>query len=159
MRISHICVICWLLTSALSFAQSPTAKFDSGNTTGIPAYPKAVASEHTDSRGTVSLVDGAQAHRLAATAYLSADKPDKVLQFYRDRMKSEGQVVECSGGKNTVVDVQLNDEVFADPSKCRADNFAAGGTQLMVISSGAQKIVVVLPHGNGSEIALVSVKP
>ena len=78
-------------------------------------YPRAVASEHTDGRGTVSLVDGAQVHRLAASAYLSTDKPAKVLQFYRDRLKNEGQLVECPGGKNTTVDVELNDEVFADP--------------------------------------------
>jgi hypothetical protein len=158
MRVRTIGMICGLF-SAFAFAQSQTTKFDSGNTTGIAIYPKAVVSEHMDGRGTVSLVDGAQVHRLAASAYISADKPEKVLQFYRDRLKNDGQVVECSGGKNDTVDVQLNDEVFADPSKCRRENFAAGGTQLKVINTGEQKIVVVLPHGNGSEIALVKVKP
>jgi len=159
MRTNAICTISGLLISLSLFAQSTGAKFDSGNTTKIAVYPKAVASEHTDGRGTVSLVDGAQVHRLAASAYLSTDKPDKVLQFYRDRLRSEGQLVECSGGKNRTVDVELNDEVFADPSKCRSESFAAGGTQLKVINADQQKIVVVLPHGNGSEIALVSVKP
>ena len=159
MRINAMCTVSGLLISLSLFAQSPGAKFDSGNTTGIWVYPKAVTSEHTDGRGTVSLVDGAQVHRLAASAYLSTDKPAKVLQFYRDRLKTEGQLVECSGGKNTTVDVELNDEVFADPSKCRGESFAAGGTELKVLNSDQQKIVVVLPHGNGSEIALVSVKP
>ena len=68
MRIDVIGVIFGFCISALAFAQSPTAKFDTGNTTGSAVYPKAVVSEHTDGRGTVSLVDGAQGHRLAANA-------------------------------------------------------------------------------------------
>jgi len=57
------------------------------------------------------------------------------------------------------VDVQLDDVAFTDPSACHAENIAAGGTELKLIGHDEQKIVVVLPHGNGSEIALVSVKP
>lgn len=149
-----------LLISALAFGQpqDSSSKFNSGNSTGLPVYPRAVASEHTDGRGTVSVVDGAQVHRLAASAYVSGDKPEKVLQFYRYQLKAQEQLVECSGGTNSTVDVQLNDAAFAEPSKCRADDFAAGGTELKVNSGGEQRIVVVLAHGNGSEIALVSVK-
>ena len=154
-------VACLLLALASGFvlAQVTASKFDAGNSTGLPVYPKAVLSEHTDGRGTVSLTDGTHAHSVAASAYLSQDKPDRVLQFYRDRLKAKGQIVECSGGKNDDVDVQLNEESLADPSACRAEDFAASGTQLKVISGGEQKIVVVLPHNSGSEIALVSVKP
>ena len=153
--------IATILSCGFAFAQGQTtaSRFNSGNGTGLPVYPRAVASEHTDDRGTVSVVDGSQVHRLAANAYISSDKPGKVLQFYRDRLKSLGQVVECSGGKNKAVDVQLNDAAFADPSVCRADDFAAGGTELKVVTGGEQRIIVVLTHGNGSEIALVSVKP
>jgi len=146
------------LLSAFALAQLPANKFDTANSTGIPVYPRAVSSEHADGRGTVSLVDGT-AHRVAANAYFSQDKPDKVLQFYRDRLKGKGQVIECSGGKNEEVDVQLDDVAFTDPSACHAENIAAGGTELKLIGHDEQKIVVVLPHGNGSEIALVSVKP
>ena len=147
------------LTSGFAFAQTSGNKFDAGNGPGLPVYPKAVLSEHADGRGTVSLTDGTRAHSVAASAYLSQDKPDKVLQFYRDRLKAKGQVVECSGGKNNDVDVQLNDAAFTAPSACHARDFAASGTLLKLISGDEQKIVVVLPHGNGSEIALVSVDP
>lgn len=150
-----------LLAATLGFGQphqNQANKWDDGNSTGIPVYPKAIASEHTDDRGTVSLVDGAQVHRLAANAYISADKPGKVLEFYRDQLKSFGKVVECSGGENHTVDVELNDTEFADPTPCRASEFASNGTELKVIGSGEQRIVVVLPHANGSEIALVSVR-
>jgi hypothetical protein len=82
-----------------------------------------------------------------------------VLQFYRDRLKkSGGPVVECTGGTNHDVDVELDAAAFADPSACSPDHFAASGTELKVSSNGEQRIVVVLPHGSGSEIALVSVK-
>ena len=160
MRNSSLCATL-LLASTLGFGQpqqTPANKWADGNSTGIPVYPKAIASEHTDDRGTVSLVEGAQAHRLAANAYISADKPEKVLQFYRERLKSYGQVVECSGGENRTVDVELNDAEFANPAPCRGSEFAANGTELKVIGSSEQRIVVVLPHGNGSEIALVSVR-
>lgn len=133
-------------------------RFNGGNSTGIPVYPKAMASDHSDGRGTVSMDDKSEVHRLAASAYFSADKPDKVLQFYRERLKTSGQVTECSGGQNSMVDVQLNEAAFANPSACNAEDFAASGTELKVNSSGEQKIVVVLPQGSGSEIALVSVK-
>lgn len=158
MRLTVIC-LGLALVSVFTLAQTPVNRFDAGNSSGLPVYPQAVSSEHSDGRGTVSLVDSTQAHRLAAGAYISQDKPEKVLQFYRDRLKGHGQLVECSGGTNNDVDVQLNDAAFADPSACHAENFATGGTQLKVMAGGEQKIVVVLPHGNGSEVALVSVKP
>ena len=158
MRLTVIC-LGLAVVSAFALAQTPVDRFDAGNSSGLPIYPKAISSEHTDGRGTVSLVHGTQAHRVAASAYISQDKPEKVLQFYRDRLKGHGQLIECSGGKNNEVDVELNDAAFADASACHAENFAASGTELKVITGGEQKIVVVLPQGNGSEIALVSVKP
>ena len=146
-----------LVLSGLAVAQGAD-RFDSGNSTGLPTYPRAIASDHNDGRGTVSLSEGTQAHRVAAGAYFTPDPPKKVLQFYRDHLRSSGQVVECSGGKNTTVDVELDESAFADPSACNADSFADSGTEVKVTSNGEQKIVVVLPHGSGSEIALVSVK-
>jgi hypothetical protein len=143
-----------LLFSTFVFGQA--GKFNTGNGTGIPIYPNSLASEHEDDRGTVSLVAGAQAHRVAASKYVSHDKPQKVLQFYRDRLRTFGPVVECSGGENTAVDVQLTDA--SDATSCSKEDFAAGGTELKVIANGEQRIVVVLPHGDGAEIALVRVK-
>lgn len=149
------------LLNGFAFSQviASADRFNTGNSTGLPLYPGAVASEHTDDRGTVSMTDSSQVRKLAAGAYLSNDKPEQVLQFYRERLKSMGQVVECTGGANTIVDVQLNDAAFENPSACNTEDFAASGTELKVVNNGEQKIVVVLPHRSGSEIALVNVKP
>ena len=138
-------------------ASVPAPPDEPASSLGIPVYPKAAAGEHTDGRGTVSLVDGAHVHRLAASAYFSGDHPDKVIQFYRDQLKSYGRVVECSGGRNTKVDVQLNRDSLADLEACRASDFADGGTELKVRALGDERIVVVRPHASGSEIALVRI--
>ena len=166
MRVSCLClypcaccaVVLLLSLSGWTQMQSPD-RFNAGNSTGIPLYPKAQASDHADGRGTVSMSDQSEVHRLAAAAYFSGDRPEKVLQFYRERLKQSGALTECSGGTNRDVDVQLTVASFADPAACNAEDFAAGGTELKTSGSGGQKIVVVSPHGGGSEIALVSVRP
>ncbi len=122
---------------------------------GIPVYPNAVAGDHSDGRGTVSLVEGAHVHHLAAAAYFSQDQPGKVLAFYRDQLKSYGPVIECAGGTNSKVDVQVDEDALADPTACRRENFAQNGTELKVSKAGDERVVVVQPHGSGSEIALV----
>lgn len=145
------------LLCGLAFAHGQT-QFDSGNHTGLPVYPHSKVREGGD-RGTVSLVAGAAARRLAATKYVSQDASEKVLQFYRVRMKSLGQPIECAGGKNTTVDVQLTDASLSDASGCNVEDFAAGGTELKLISNGEQRLVVLIPLAHGTEIALVSVRP
>ena len=126
---------------------------------GIPIYPNAVAGDHPDGRGTVSLTDSVHVHRLAAAAYFSQDEPAKVLAFYRDRLKSDGELIECPGGSNSRVDVQVDQEAIANPAACKGENFAQNGTELKVSKAGDQRIVVVQPHGSGSEIALVRLDP
>ena len=145
------------LLCGLAFAYGQ-AQFEAGNHTGLPVYPRSKVREGGD-RGTVSLVAGAAAHRLAATKYVSQDAPEKVLQFYRTRLKALGQPIECVGGKNSQVDVQLTDASLDKASECNADDFAIGGTELKVVADGEQRIVVLTPVAHGTEIALVSVRP
>lgn len=146
------------LLCAFAVAQGQSHFNDSGNGTGLPVYPKAKLREG-DGRGTVSLVAGGVAHRLAATKYVSQDSPEKVLQFYRARLKALGTPIECAGGKNTEVDVQLTHASLNGGSGCDAADFAAGGTELKVITNREQRIVVLTPFARGTEIALVSVSP
>ena len=126
---------------------------------GIPIYPNAIAGDHPDGRGTVSLRDSVHVHHLAAAAYFSQDEPAKVLAFYRERLKSNGEVIECAGGTNSKVDVQVDNDAVANPVACRRENFAQNGTELKVSKAGDERIVVVQPHGSGSEIALVRLDP
>ncbi|HET9743991.1 MAG TPA: M56 family metallopeptidase [Terriglobales bacterium] len=125
----------------------------------LPVYPQAVAIEHRDGRGTVSLIGGAHVRSLRAEAYLSRDKMDKVLPFYRERMKQYGKVIECAGGANDRVDVRLDPDSIAHPGVCRADEFATDGTELKVVDGDARLVTVVRSDDQGSEIALVSYTP
>lgn len=86
-----------LLLGAFPLAQGQS-RFNSGNATGLPVYPHAKVREG-GGRGTVSLAAKGTARRLAAAKYVSEDSPEKVLQFYRARLKALGSPVECSGGK------------------------------------------------------------
>ena len=125
---------------------------------GMPVYPRATEFEHQDGRGTVSLTGGGHVHQLQAGAYLSRDNPEKILQFYRERLNNYGQVIECANGANTQVDVELNDASLRKPSACRPNEFAAGGRELKV-DGRERRIVVALPHDTGAEIALVRYEP
>jgi beta-lactamase regulating signal transducer with metallopeptidase domain len=126
---------------------------------GMPLYPGATVLEHSDGRGTVSLIRGAHVHQLQASSYLSRDNPQKVLQFYRDRLRNYGPVVECAGGTNPQVDFELDEASLRDPSVCRSSEFGAGGTEIKVDGSDDRRVVVTLPHEAGSEIALVRYQP
>ena len=67
--------------------------------------------------------------------------------------------MECQNGTNKKGNLQVDDKVTAHPSNCYPENFAAGGTLLKAVNGATQKIVVVLPQGNGSEFSLFVVGP
>lgn len=149
-------------TSSEGIELAAVATSNSWNETAgfhLPVYPHAVAIEHRDGRGTVSLIGGAHVRSMRAEAYLSRDKMNKVLPFYRQQMKQYGKVIECAGGANDRVDVRLDPDSIAHPAVCRADEFAADGTELKVVDGAARLVIVVRSDDQGSEIALVSYTP
>jgi hypothetical protein len=126
----------------------------------LPAYPNAKPMDrHPDGRYTLMLkaLDG----YASGASYSSPDKPQQVLEFYRDRMKALGEVVECQNGTNKKGDLLVDEKVTGHPSagNCYPENFAAGGTLLKTVSGATQRIVVVVPQGDGSEISLYTVRP
>jgi hypothetical protein len=124
----------------------------------LPVYPNAkVMDDHPDGRSTLALKS---LHGYSSGAsYSSSDSPKQVLDFYRGRLKELGQVVECHNGTNKKVDLQVDEKVTAHPGNCYPESFAAGGTLLKAVKGATQAIVVVLPQGEGSEIALFTVRP
>jgi hypothetical protein len=124
----------------------------------LPAYPNAKPMDrHPDGRYTLILK--ALHGSASGASYSSPDRPQQVLEFYRDRMKLLGEVVECQNGTNKKGDLQVDEKVTAHPSNCYPENFAAGGTLLKTVNGATQRIVVVLPQGDGSEISLFTVRP
>ena len=126
----------------------------------LPAYPNAKPMDrHPDGRYTLMLK--ALHGSASGASYSSPDRPQQVLEFYRDRMKRLGEVVECQNGTNKKGDLLVDEKVTGHLSagNCYPENFAAGGTLLRTVTGATQRIVVVLPQGDGSEISLFTVRP
>lgn len=128
---------------------------------GLPIYPAArMAPERSAfdrGRGTVS-VENASVSQLEAARYVSNDPPEKVLDYYRSRMRSYGEVIQCNGGRNTKVDVKLDDQALSNPASCDAHNFGENATELKVGDETDQNIVAVRQRGRGTEFSLVHVR-
>jgi len=124
---------------------------------GLPVYSNAhERPDGADELATVTTGD-LTVHAVAAGTWLSNDSPDRVLAYYRDRLKSRGNVIECDHGANPTYHVRLRAGSHA--RACDAGDFAVDGTELKVVYGGDQDIVVVRPwRDGGTEFALVHVR-
>jgi hypothetical protein len=131
--------------------------------TGLPLYPGARLKADADSQNKVNLgiLTEAFGFRLVVVSYDSDDAPSKVIDFYRDKLKKYGKVLECHSQKHGGdVDVHTDDENSKKSKelKCEGDN-AGPVTELKVGTEDNQHVVAVEPndgHG-GSTFALVYV--
>ena len=85
-----------------------------------------------------------------AATYESADTQDKVLDFYRQEMKTYGPVTECRG------DVDFRGGGRERRPVCK-EKPSSRDVQLLTGTEDRQRVVSVKPRGGGSEIALVFV--
>ena len=137
--------------------------------TGLPVYPGARQvvredhDEHDSNSANVNIAIGDFALKVVAVKFESDDSPDKVLAFYRDKVKAygaSGKYLECHG-----LDIEVNGGGFSshddDDSKelsCGSKHAGRGdSTELKAGTPDRQHIVSVKPKGNGSEFALVYV--
>jgi hypothetical protein len=130
-------------------AGSVSVRTDEPVETGLPVYPGAtIVRERGEAESAnVDVSAFGVGVKVAAGKFESADGTDKVLAFYRDAMRSYGPVTECDGE----VDFE-GDRAVCKPS--------SGGRekQLVVGREGDQRVVVVKPRGDGSEINVVHVR-
>jgi hypothetical protein len=130
---------------------------------GLPLYPgarpKSDDEEHND-RANMSLLTEAFGMKLIVASYVSDDAPEKVLHFYRDKLKKYGKVLECHS-KNHEGDISVHDD-DKDSGKSRelkCDENSGPVTDLKVGTEDNQRIVAVEPgeSSKGSKFALVYV--
>ena len=124
---------------------------DNAGDTGLPVYPGArVSREGSDGnseRANVAIGTPWFGLRVVAAEYESGDAPDRILDFYRDQLKSFGAVTECRGDLN-----------FKDGHPdCRAQP-GSDHVQLLTGTEQRHRMVSVKPRGNGTEFALVSIQ-
>jgi hypothetical protein len=135
---------------------------------GLPLYPGArpKVDEKNDSQANLSLLTDAFGIKLVVANYESDDDPAKVLDFYRDKLKKYGKVLECHTEKHGGdVDVNDNDDnkKTGDAKKSKelqCDGSKGPVTELKAGTEDNQHVVAVEPRhdSKGSTFALVYVR-
>jgi hypothetical protein len=131
--------------------------------TGIAVYPGAtiVEKERGNDSANVSVDSSFFGVKVVALKFRTNDPPDKVLSYYRDQLKSFGNVLECRGvsGGHSVGAPGESRELTCDDRRNGVNiNIDTSGTELKVGTTDRQHIVSVKPSGGGSEFALVYVQ-
>jgi hypothetical protein len=142
-------------------APGASVKVDTGKTTndtGLSLYPGAQEKRNTadgKQRAHVSVDTPFLNVKVVALSFTSADSPEKILNFYRNRMAGFGTVVECKGGSDD------NDfgsgRKLESPVKCGKEHGEPGEITLKVGTEGNQRVVSVKPSGSGSQFSLIYV--
>lgn len=125
--------------------------------TGLPVYPGAQRVTDNDSdkhAANVNISSGSFGLKVVAIKFRSDDPPDKVLSFYRPKMKDfGGKFLECQ--QEGFVTYNHSD----DSKELTCDHGSRNGNnvELKAGTPDRQHIVAVKPIGSGSEFALVYV--
>ena len=137
---------------------------------GLPVYPGARPRLHDDNRSNanLSLFTSAFGIKLLIANYDSDDTSDKLISFYRDKLKKYGKVLECHtdehAGDVDINGLQFHDEDSQDHSskskelKCEGDK-TGNSIELKVGTEDDQHVVAIQPakNGKGTTFALVYV--
>ncbi len=134
---------------------------------GLPIYPGARVKRDDDkdkNSANLSLLTGAFGMKLVVMNFVSDDSPDKILDFYRGKLKRFGRVIECHSS-GTDVDVHdTDDDKDKDQGrnkelKCEGDN-KGDNVELKAGTEDNQHTVAVEPNksGHGVTFALVYVR-
>jgi len=131
--------------------------------TGLPLYPGArlKSDEENQNKVNLGILTEAFGIKLVIVNYDSDDAPGKVIDFYRDKLKKYGKVLECHSHKHGGdVDVNTDDKDSPKPKEvtCEGDN-KGSVTELKVGTEDNQHVVAIEPNEghSGSTFALVYV--
>jgi hypothetical protein len=135
---------------------------------GLPLYPgarlKTEGRDQDKNQANLSILTDAFGMKLVVAKYESDDAPAKIVDFYRDKLKKYGKVLECHsqkhGGDVSVHDdskdsKDSNDSKGSKELKC--DENSGPVTELKVGTEDNQHVVAVEPRdaSKGSTFALV----
>jgi len=128
---------------------------------GLPIYPGARLKHDNDNSNAVNLGLFTEAFgiKLVVASYESDDAPAQVVEYYRDKLKRYGKVLEChthEHGGDVHADVDDNDDKDKDkdkdehskPVKCEGDN-SGPVTELKVGTEDNQHVVAIEPRDGG----------
>jgi hypothetical protein len=128
---------------------------------GLPLYPGARLRHDEENSGAANLSLFTQAFglKLVVAKYDSDDAPAKIIDYYRERLKKYGKVIEChtrehEGGHADVDDDDQAEGHAAKAVKCEGDN-RGPVTELKVGTEENQHVVSVEPNKSGSSFVLL----
>jgi hypothetical protein len=127
---------------------------------GLPLYPGA-RPKHDDNNDPINfgILTESFGLKVVVAKYNSDDAPAKIIDFYRDKLKKYGKVLECHSQKHGG-DVEVNDDKDSKDSKeLKCEENSGPVTELKVGTEDDQHVVAVEPSeaGKGSTFALVYV--
>jgi len=129
---------------------------------GVPLYPGArlKSDDENRDRANLSVLTEAFGMKLVVANYVSNDDPSKVIDFYRNKLKKYGKVLECHSDKHGG-DVSVNDDNknSSNSKELKCEENSGPVTELKVGTENNQHIVAVEPgeKSKGSSFALVYV--
>jgi len=131
---------------------------------GLPLYPGArlKSDEQNKNQANLSVLTEAFGMKLIVASYDSDDAPNKVIDFYRDKLKKYGKVLECHSQKHGGdIDVHEGDKDkdSKDNNELKCNESSGPVTELKVGTENNQHMVAIEPRdtGKGSTFALVYV--
>ena len=120
---------------------------------GLPVYPGARERKSGENRNSanLSLFTSAFGVKLVVLNYDSDDAPDKIIAFYRSKLKKYGKVLECrTSQRSGDVNTDSDDSQKSKELKCEGDQ--TGNTiELKAGTEDNQHIVAISPAENGGK--------
>jgi hypothetical protein len=119
---------------------------------GLPLYPGARLKSNGEdqSQANLSIATESFGMKLVVANYVSDDAPGKLLDFYRDKLKKYGKVLECHSAKLGDVSAHDDDKDSSKSKELKCDENSGPVTELKVGTEDNQHIVAVEP-GEGSK--------
>ena len=130
---------------------------------GLPLYPGAQLRAENASRNHANLSISTEnfGFTLIVANYDSEDSPDKVIQFYRNKLKKYGKVLEChTNQRGGDVDAHAGDSDSAEGKELKCDENNGPVVELKAGTKDDQHIVAIEPkddHG-GTTFAMVYIQ-
>ena len=133
---------------------------------GLPLYPEVRLKSDDENRSpaNLSVLTEGFGIKLVVVQYASDDAPAKIIDFYRDKLKKYGKVLECHskkhGGDVSIHDDDKTSKDNKDPKdskELKCDENSGPVTELKVGTEDNLHLVAVEPgdSGKGSNFALV----
>ena len=128
---------------------------------GLPLYPGARLTTDDENRtpANLSVLTEAFGMKLVFAKYESDDAPAKIIDFYRNKLKKYGKVLECHSQKHGGDDEVHDGKDSKDSKELKCDENSGPVTELKVGTEDNQHVVAIEPRdaGKGSTFAIVYV--